>query len=81
MKKYQKVLMLSAVFLSSTQGIMVSASELTAVNKEKNEPIASSIEESSTSTSASTSETSTENKSTESSVVDKAAQAQVLKQR
>lgn len=34
-EKYQKVLMLSAVFLSSTQGIMVSASELTAVNKEK----------------------------------------------
>ncbi|NHI77416.1 S-layer homology domain-containing protein [Lactococcus petauri] len=73
MKKYQKVLMLSAVFLSSTQGIMVSASELTAVNKEKNEPIASSIEESSTSTSASTSETSTENKSTESSVLDKSS--------
>ncbi|WP_270337466.1 S-layer homology domain-containing protein [Lactococcus petauri] len=73
MKKYQKVLMLSAVFLSSTQGIMVSASELTAVNKEKTEPIASSIEESNTSTSASTSETSTENKSTESSVVDKSS--------
>jgi len=63
-KKYQKVLMLSVVFLSSTQGIMVSASELTAVNKEKNDPIASSIEESSTSTS----ETSPENKSTEAAI-------------
>lgn len=70
MKKYQKVLMLSAVFLSSTQGIMVGASELTVVNNEKNVPVASSNEESSSSTSASTSEASTENKSTESSMIE-----------
>lgn len=45
---------------------MVSASELTAVNNEKNVPVASSNEESS----SSTSEASTENKSTESSMIE-----------
>ncbi|QPS71790.1 S-layer homology domain-containing protein [Lactococcus garvieae] len=66
MKKYQKILMLSAVFLSSTQGIMVSASELVSVNKENNDSIASNVEESSTSSSADKSEISSESQSTSS---------------
>lgn len=64
MKKYQKILMMSAVFLASAQGILVSASELVTVSKENETPISSSFEESSTSASQNKSETSGEDQST-----------------
>lgn len=45
MKKYKKIFTLSALVLSSTQGILVSASELTTTNVDSSVPITSNVQE------------------------------------
>ena len=62
MKKYKKLLTLSALVLSSTQGILVSASELTATNVDSSVPITSNVQEEVEASSSS--EGSSENSST-----------------
>lgn len=62
MEKYKKLLTLSALVLSSTQGILVSASELTATNVDSSVPITSNVQEEVEASSSS--EGSSENSST-----------------